>query len=107
MANNLPVPPGFGRVELWKKNKPSKKRVKVNPNEFIKNVDELNQMIYSDKGGDGGDQYLFDFEELKKAMNDATGGQNSSKEVKPRNLQAIIDNYTRRKEDNNGPSSIM
>jgi hypothetical protein len=54
-ANNLPVPPGFGRVELWKKNKPSKKRVKVNPNEFIKNMEDLNQMQYSDKGGDGGD----------------------------------------------------
>ena len=30
-------------------------------------------MVYSDVGGNGGDQYLFDYEELKKAMNEATG----------------------------------
>lgn len=29
--------------------------------------------MHSDVGGDGGDQYLFDYEELKKVMKEATG----------------------------------
>lgn len=49
---NLPDTPGFDRVLLYKKNKPSKGRVKVNPS-MIKNGGELN--MYSDVGGDGGD----------------------------------------------------
>ncbi len=67
---NLPNAPGTNKVMLWKKNKPSKRRVKVGPGE-IKAIPEIN--MYGDVGGDGGEQYLYDYEELKKAMNDATG----------------------------------
>jgi hypothetical protein len=69
-GRSLPAAPGLGKVELWKKNKPSKGRVKVDPNN-IKKAEDYN--MYSDVGGDGGDQYLFDYEELKKAINEATG----------------------------------
>ncbi len=79
--NHLPECPGFGKVELWRKNKASKGRVKVNPEKLIKKVEDLGYQ-YSDVGGDGGDQYLFDFEELKKAVNEATGGLSDPKEQK-------------------------
>ncbi len=64
----IPNPPG--KVELWKKNKPSKGRVKVDINN-LKNVEDYT--MKSDVGGDGGDQYLFDYEELKKVLKEATG----------------------------------
>jgi hypothetical protein len=84
-GRNLPTAPGFGKVELWKKNKPSKRRVKVDPNN-IKKVEDYN--MYSDVGGDGGDQYLFDYEELKKAINEATGSTDQ------KNIKEIIEKYS-------------
>ncbi len=49
-------------------NKASKGRVKVNPKTL-----NSGDVLQSDVGGDCGDQYLLDFEELKKAMGGATG----------------------------------
>lgn len=67
---NLPDAPGTGKVLLCKKNKPSKRRVNVSPHlmqfKGLKDNDEYK--IYSDVGGDGGDQYLYDYEEFKKVM---------------------------------------
>lgn len=71
-GRNLPEAPGFEKNQMYRMNKPSKGRVKVNPNTMVNEKGEL--LIQSDVGGDGGDQYLFDMEELKKAIqNDATG----------------------------------
>ena len=91
---NIPPAPGFMKVELWKKNKPSKGRVKVDPNN-IKKVEDYN--MYSDVGGDGGDQYLFDYEELKKAMNEATGATDQ------KNIKDIIDHYEKKMSSKNNP----
>ena len=44
--------------------------------------------MYSDVGGDGGDQYLFDYEELKKAINEATGSTDQ------KNIKEIIAKYS-------------
>ena len=64
---NLPETPGTNKVQLFKKNKPSKGRINVNPNIIKKHSekghangkphDEINDnnMHYSDVGGDGGD----------------------------------------------------
>lgn len=72
----LPDTPGFEKVQLFKKNKPSKGRVKVTPNTVVNNQGEL--VVQSDangSSGDAGEQYLFDMEELRKVMNEAgTGG---------------------------------
>jgi hypothetical protein len=84
----LPAAPGFCKVELWKKNRPSKGRVKVNPNDIKSNAEDYN--MYSDVGGDGGDQYLFDYEELKKALAEAT------KQSEQKNIQMLIDHYKNR-----------
>jgi len=51
-------------VNLWQRNKPSKKRLG-----FSKDADVLK----SDMGGKGGDYYLYDYEKLKKYIA-ATGG---------------------------------
>lgn len=75
----LPDTPGFDKVQLFKKNKPSKGRVKVTPNTIVNKKGEL--VIQSDVGGDGGDQYLFDMEELKKVMNEATGATDQQRNV--------------------------
>ena len=40
-SNHLPECPGYGKVELWRKNKASKRRVKINPNKLIKKVEDL------------------------------------------------------------------
>lgn len=53
-------------------NKPSKKRVTINEEE-VKALGEAWHIQQSDVGGDGGNVYLLDYEELKKVMNDATG----------------------------------
>ena len=92
-SNHLPECTGYGKVEMWRKNKPSKGRVKVNPNEVIRKVEDLGHKM-SDVGGDyGGDQYLFDFEELKKAVHEATGGVSAPKDQK---IQMIIENYNKK-----------
>ena len=52
VSNHLPECPGFGKVELWRKNKASKRRVKVDPNKSIKKMEDYH---FSDIGGDGGD----------------------------------------------------
>jgi hypothetical protein len=81
---------------MWRKNKPSKRRVKVNPNEVIRKVEDLGHQM-SDVGGDyGGEQYLFDFEELKKAVHEATGGVSAPKDQK---IQMIIENYNKKISD--------
>jgi hypothetical protein len=41
VSNHLPECPGYGKVELWRKNKASKGRVKINPNKAIKKVEDL------------------------------------------------------------------
>jgi hypothetical protein len=64
-------------VNLYLKNKPSKGRVKINP----KNIMNGQQVLQSDVGGDGGDQYLFDKEELQKVLKEATGSVDNQKNL--------------------------
>ena len=45
----LPQAPGFNKVAMWKKNKASKGRVKVNPNKRIESC------LYNDVNGDDSD----------------------------------------------------
>eukprot|EP00347_Sterkiella_histriomuscorum_P000721 403374762 len=60
-------------TEIIKINKPSKRRVTINDDE-IKALGQLfNNQQQSDVGGDGGNIYLLDYEELKKVLNDTTG----------------------------------
>ena len=81
---------------MWRKNKPSKGRVKINPDNIIRKIEDLG-LQQSDVGGDyGGEQYLFDFEELKKAVNEATGGVSAPKDQK---IKMIIENYTKKISD--------
>lgn len=58
-------------------NKPSKKRVTLHKEDLKAFGGNFN--CYSDMGGDGGDVYLLDEEELKKVMNDATGSTSMKK----------------------------
>ena len=53
-------------------NRPSKKRITVFKEEFQSLGDGLNN-LQSDVGGNGGNVYLLDYEDLKKALNAATG----------------------------------
>lgn len=66
------VPTISNKQMLSRINKPSKKRVTINEEE-IKALGEIWHHQQSDVGGDGGNVYLLDYEELKKVMNDATG----------------------------------
>ena len=68
---SLPEAPGTNKSVMSKRNQPSKRRVKVTPD--LKDIGECK--MYSDVGGDGRDQYLYDYEELQKVMQmkDATG----------------------------------
>lgn len=53
-------------MKLYKRNKPSKKRIIV-PKNYIIHFDK----IMADVGGDAREEILFDYEELKKVMRDA------------------------------------
>ncbi|CDW82463.1 protein kinase domain containing protein [Stylonychia lemnae] len=66
------VPTILNKSQLSRINRPSKKRVTISEEE-IKALGELWHHQQSDVGGDGGNVYLLDYEELKKVMNDATG----------------------------------
>jgi|LauGreDrversion4_2_1035121.scaffolds.fasta_scaffold561634_1 hypothetical protein len=48
--NILPTVPGYDKIQFFKKNKPSKGRVNINPQAAQKN----DGYMYSDMGGDGG-----------------------------------------------------
>ena len=48
--NILPTVPGYDKIQFYKKNKPSKGRVNINPHAPQKN----DAYMYSDMGGDGG-----------------------------------------------------
>ena len=74
---HLPDAPGYQKVNLYLKNKASKGRVKVNP----KYLNGGQHFIQSDVGGDCGDQYLLDYEELKKVIKGATGGADNQAEI--------------------------
>jgi len=76
-TRQLPDTPGYEKVNFFKMNKASKGRVKVNPKTL-----NSGDFLQSDVGGDCGDQYLLDFEELKKAMGGATGAADNQEAIK-------------------------